>query len=125
MDAMIFEILIRAAFKCGRYGVPGADADIYRNFQHACYEYERLEKYSGERRTEIIFTYAKYIGIVTTHIGYAIDKILKDYRDQITPEQENTLKGIDFLILNPSRVNIEEYFRVIDPILEELHITLG
>jgi hypothetical protein len=37
MTAMNFEILIRRAFNCDRYGKKGADADIYRSLQSRAY----------------------------------------------------------------------------------------
>lgn len=35
MDALNYEYLIRACHDCARYGVPSANADIYRSFDKA------------------------------------------------------------------------------------------
>ena len=35
MDAMSYEYLLRRVYHCGRGGVKGADADIYRKLEHA------------------------------------------------------------------------------------------
>jgi len=119
---MYFEYLIRAAYKCGRYGAPGANADIYRNFEHACYSYDHSNELSPKDKESAIIEYGKYLGIVTTHIEHAIDKILKEYKNKITPKQEKTLKGLENLVLEPSKENIEKYFKEIEDIFLELKI---
>lgn len=35
MEAMEYEFLLRRVYNCGRRGVSGADADIYRQMEHA------------------------------------------------------------------------------------------
>lgn len=122
MEAMNFEYLIRGAFQCGRYGMPGANADIYRSFEHACYNYDRRDQLKSEKKEEAIFEYARYIGIITTHIEHAIDNILKEYKDTISNAEETILKGTDNLFIEPNRDKIEKYFKAIEPILIKLRV---
>lgn len=49
MEAMFLEFLISRAYKYGRYVVLGADADIYRNFECAVYDYKRIENYTDTK----------------------------------------------------------------------------
>ena len=67
IKALHYEYLIRAVFKCGRYGVAGADADIYR----------RLERVSwGETSGGVDqFVLGVSVGEVAAHIDNALEHI--------------------------------------------------
>ena len=98
MKALHYEYLIRAVFKCGRYGVAGADADIYR----------RLERVSWGEPSEGVdlFELGVSVGEVAAHIENALERVKEKY-----PHNEGFIKKIEeciSLLVNPTKEKIDE-----------------
>ena len=69
--AMKYEHLITAAFKCGRWGVAGANADIYRRLQG---EVASAESGKGNQ-----FELGLVMGRVVAYIEHALKKVQKEH----------------------------------------------
>ncbi len=98
MKALHYEYLIRAAFKCGRYGVAGADADIYR----------RLERVSWREPSGGVdpFKLGVRVGGVAAHIENALESVKKKYR-----HNEEFIEKIEeciCLLCDPTKEKIDE-----------------
>ncbi len=110
--AMGYEYLIRRANKCGRHGVAGANADIYRSFERAYAEYKEFKsgkpKYTTKSLEEIISNYMLKCGEVSAYILTAIDKVRRDYREQITKKQDLELQKIEILLISPDIEKIQK-----------------
>lgn len=101
VDALSYEMLIRRAFQCGRYGVKGADADIYRRLERAeiLYRTEKENKEKGlpkqwnETIEDLAFKYGQKCNEVCNYIGIAINKVLKDYSTKLSDVQKRKLES--------------------------------
>lgn len=98
MKALYYEYLIRAVFKCGRYGVAGADADIYRSLEGATW---------GEpSRVVDPFKLGVRVGEVAAHIENALESVKEKY-----PHDEEFIEKIEeciCLLVNPTKEKIDE-----------------
>lgn len=97
--AMQYEALIRAAHREGnrivsRYGVAGADADVYR----------RLDRVACEPNDP--FKQGLYIGRIAAYIETALEKVKKERsgNEVFTKKIEECLS----LLSNPTKAKIEE-----------------
>ena len=98
MKALDYEYLIRAVFKCGRYGVAGADADIY------C----RLERATWGEPSRVVdpFKLGVRVGEVAAHIENALESVKEKY-----PHDEGFIEKIEeciCLLVNPTKEKIDE-----------------
>ena len=98
MKALYYESLIRAVFKCDRFGVAGADADIYRRLDTAaCGGVSGKVDPSKLNRIE---------GDVVDYIIKALKTVRKDHQDD-----EVFVEKIDdclSLLCNPTKEKIDE-----------------
>lgn len=69
--ALEYEYLIRAVFKCDRWGVAGADADIYRHLER---EVASANSGKGDR-----FELGLAMGRVVAYIKDALKTVLKEH----------------------------------------------
>ncbi|KDU79690.1 hypothetical protein HMPREF1121_00429 [Porphyromonas sp. KLE 1280] len=98
MKALYYESLIRAVFKCDRFGVAGADADIYR----------RLERVSWGEPSESVdqFELGVSVGEVAAHIDNALEYIKgKHLHNQEFIEK---IEECICLLCNPTKEKIDE-----------------
>lgn len=97
MKALQYEALIRAVFKCGRFGVAGADADIYRRLGEATCPIEgQVDQ----------LKLGKSLGETAAHLENALEKVQKDY-----PDNKQFLEKIDkclYLLCDPTKEKIDE-----------------
>ena len=115
-NAMSYEYLIRRAHQCGRYGVAGADADTYRRFlRNASTYYSEMEaiKNKTERKwlkseQDMLADYMRSCGEVKGYISTAIEKVKKDYDNELTDEQYNELEEIGVLLISADIQKITE-----------------
>lgn len=101
MDALKYEYLIRRAFQCGRYGVPGANADTFRALERSYVLYR--DNNTPARHDELLIKYAFDCGEVATYINVAIEKFSKDFEEQLTAEENQEIEDI-ISILNESTI---------------------
>ncbi|MES2725470.1 MAG: hypothetical protein V4643_00115 [Bacteroidota bacterium] len=99
MIEMSYEVLIRRAYHCGRYGSKGADADIYRSFQMA-----HADLPDNQKR------YKKEVKEIVTFISKAITKALKEIT---IPEKILKLEELR------DRLIMQENKQVIDRVIKE------
>ncbi|MFF5382607.1 hypothetical protein [Pedobacter suwonensis] len=115
-NAMSYEYLIRRAHQCGRYGVAGADADTYRSLvRNASTYYSEMEaiKNKTERKwlkneQEMLADYMRSCGEVKGYIKTAIEKVKKDFDNQLTDEQYNELEKVEVLLISADLQKITE-----------------
>lgn len=115
-NAMSYEYLIRRAHQCGRYGVAGADADTYRRLlRNASMYYSEMEaiKNKTERKwlkdqQEMLADYMRSSGEVKGYINTAIDKVKKEYYNELTDEQYNELEEVEVLLITVDLQKITE-----------------
>lgn len=115
-NAMSYEYLIRSAHQCGRYGVAGANADIYRGLiGNASKYYSEMEaiKNKTERKwlkneKEMLADYMRSCGEVKGYIKTAIEKVRKEYDTILTDEQYNELEDVEVLLIKADLGKITE-----------------
>lgn len=74
MDAMEYEFLIRAVFKCGRTYKYGADANIFRGLEYAA------TPYPGQKAVDQ-FKLGEKTGEVAAHLCTALYEIRDQYEE--------------------------------------------
>ena len=104
--ALRYEYLIRSAFQCGRYGVPGANADTFRALESS-FVYYRDNKIPATKDT-LLFNYAFDCGEVSTYIVTAIEKFSQDFDPQLNAVQNQEIEDIIMLLDNSDITKIEE-----------------
>ncbi|MFV8441860.1 hypothetical protein [Flavobacterium sp. LB2P44] len=104
--ALRYEYLIRSAFQCGRYGVPGANADTFRALERS-FVLSR-DNTDAARKEDLLFNYAFDCGEVATYIITAIEKFAKDFDQQLNPAQNQEIEDITMLLDNSDIIKIEE-----------------
>lgn len=100
-SALNYEYLIRRAFQCARYGVPGANADVFRALERS-FVLNR-DNNNVNQSEELLFDYAFNCGEVATYIITAIEKFAKDFEENLTTEQSEEVEDI-ISLLNNSRI---------------------
>lgn len=109
---MSYEYLIRRANKCGRYGVAGANADIYRRFENAYAQYKEVKsgkpKFTTKSLEETTSEYMMKCGEVSAYILTAVDKVRRDYREKITKKQDSELEKIEIMLISPDIEKIQK-----------------
>ncbi len=124
MDAMLYEILIRQANECGRHGVHGANADLYRHFEMAVSLYEdakkELPKLSSKTDDELCFDAAFNMGIITAHIKSAIYKVMRDKEGLLSEEQYQKLEDNLVYLVRPSKQKIDKVIESSSNIFREV-----
>jgi predicted DNA-binding protein len=110
MDALNYEYLIRRCHQVGRYGVAGADADTFREFERS-YILVTSEKdlaAKGQPKQwnktieELNIDYATNAGKVSAYINTAIEKAMKDYEDKLSDEQYEVLEQCKIQLISPT-----------------------
>lgn len=113
--AMRYETFIRNVYQCGRHGVEGANADIFRKLNYA----ENLLRMTKEKQInrhprlstksleELEYDYNCSCGEVAMHLDNAIRKVGSDYAHILRPEQKQILKECRESLSNPSYDIIE------------------
>jgi hypothetical protein len=104
--ALRYEYLIRSAFRCGRYGVPGANADTFRALERS-FVIHRDNQISATKDT-LLFNYAFDCGEVATYIITAIEKFAIDFDQQLNVVQNQEIEDIRMLLDNSDIIKIEE-----------------
>ena len=124
-DAMSYEYLIRRANQCGKNGVAGADAEVYRCFERKQAMY-RVAKSSGKpKNNSKIIDLAHEAGEsckeIAVYIHTGLEKVLKEFDHLFSEEQKAILNQCLTDLTNPTMENIES---VIDS-SEKVFIEVG
>lgn len=114
---MDYEHLIRSVHKCGRYGVPGADADVYRHLE-ARYVTEKNNK-NPEKAKELLWKFAFNCGEVSTYISIAIKKFEKDYDLLVDEGDREVINEALHLLSNATIKEIDHAIELIKPIMNK------
>lgn len=88
MSAMNYEILIRRAYNCGRYGKKGADADLYRALERE--EFNALESPENDK---IQVKYLKKLNEIKKYVNDALNQAIKKM-----PKQGDGKRNIERLL---------------------------
>lgn len=124
MEAMSYEVLMRKAFGTGRDFKNGADADIYRKFEHAHRAVE-LQKESIEKKqprfsslplADLEYEMHVAAGSVKSNLFSAINHVIDQHSFGET-ESEPIKKLKDCY----SKLNQEFEREIIDSIIQEIH----
>lgn len=111
MDALSYEMVIRRAYQCGRYGSTGANADIYRAFEMAYREFD--DKVNGrfvnstETLQQLAYKAGHEAGRVAAFIDDAIDKALNTFGSKMSDEQKTVLTDVKVTLFYPDKTKIE------------------
>lgn len=107
--AMLYEAIVRRANRnCSRYGVAGADADIYRRMQS-----EFALDINGDQRNNP-FERGESLGMVKAFLHDAIERLQTLY-----PQHEDALRGVEGQLIFASSCD------EIDTILSNVQDILG
>jgi len=127
MDAMSYEAIVRFANgDCGRYGVAGADADIYRGFERAgAYYNERMANPNvhPNNLAELTLKYGIAIGEISAYLNDSIERIENLFEGRLTEEQSQVLSSSTSALLEPTSeaiVTVIEKVSDLIPALREL-----
>jgi len=122
--ALSYEYLLRRAHKCGRHGVAGANADVYRHFERAHAEYKDAKsgnpKFTKKTTLDSFGEYMLRCGEVAAYILTAIDKVKRDYKDQLTKKQDSALEEIEIILIKPDIDKIEKSIEMTQNLMIEL-----
>lgn len=103
---MNYEYVIRRVFKCGRYGVSGANADIFRSLERS-YVINR-DNSNLDKSEDFLFRYAFSCGEVSTYLKTAIEKFAKDYEEKFSGEENEEVENLISLLNNARMEQIDE-----------------
>lgn len=125
MDAMSYEFLIRRAYKCGRFGVKGANADIFRTLETDSYRYntalkeikENLPRSWGENLDDLAFKYKINSRKVAYHIIDAIKKVQGDLSSSLTEEETEELENCINELHDPTIEKIDQVIQKAEKIM--------
>jgi hypothetical protein len=92
MEAMNYEHLIRRVNQCGRHGVKGADADIYRRMERA--EMHLADIYWNKTNEEKEHDYRIAFAEVSRYVSKAIKDGIDQIAYNITDEEKGKLKNV-------------------------------
>ncbi len=122
--AMSYEYIIRRANKCGRYGVAGANADIYRGFERAYAEFQEVKsgqpRFTTKSLEQTISNYMCRCGEISGYILTAVDKVRRDYQEKITKKQDRELQNIEVLLISPDIEKIKNSIKKAENIMIEI-----
>ncbi len=90
MEAMDYEFLLRRVYNCGRHGVKGADADIYRRMEKAGWHLN--DPLWGKSKEQKEHDYYSAFIQVKNHVANAIRKGLEQIDYKASVEEINELK---------------------------------
>lgn len=130
MEALDYEYLIRRIHKCARYGVEGADADIFRNLEsnHVIYTTELEAIQNGTPRRDnrdiniLAYKYGVSVGKVVNNIVIAISKFQSDYENQLSEDQKVELENCEGELLEPTLEAIDNVIERVLSITNDLGI---
>jgi hypothetical protein len=98
MKALNYESLIRAVFKCDRFGVAGADAEIYRHLEEATW--------GGASGEVDPFELGVRVGVVAAHIENALECVKEKHLDN--PKFIEKIEECLCLLYSPTKKKIDE-----------------
>lgn len=109
-NAMDYEYLLRRAHQCSRYGVAGANADDFRNLMRKASDFQiALQKLEQENKqlfpeslVKIQVAYAVKSGIISGYLKTAIQKVMKDFDEQLSDEQYEEFEGLNTMLSEPT-----------------------
>lgn len=124
---MSYEYLIRRAYKCGRHGVEGANADIYRTLERdnilyttALNEIEnKLPRSWGEDVKDLAYRNGISAGKVANHIVNAIRKVQSDLNSSLTDEEQEVFEHCKAEMYAPTIEKIQDVIKKAEDIMVE------
>ncbi|MBX2969932.1 MAG: hypothetical protein KF803_11225 [Cyclobacteriaceae bacterium] len=125
MKSLLYEHLVKAAYNTERYGARGkADANVYRDMEHALREVELQKEaikkgqmpISTKSIEDLEYEARVYIAKVRGNVSAAISEALRNTNLKYSSEEiKQNLKGLQ------SKLNINEYNKdVIDNVISEV-----
>lgn len=105
MKAMLYEHLMRMAYQCGRNGVRGADADIYRKMELTI---RQLEPPYNSTKSKEALEYESRVAIaeVRGYVEGAIKKVAMEIYDIEDRQQlAALLQNIPIIVYDPEAID--------------------
>lgn len=93
MDAMDYEFLLRRVYHCGRSGVKGADADVYRKLEHA--EMHLNDPYWNKTQEQKEYDYRSSFAEVKMHVRNALVEGLKQIHYKATKQDVEKIEAME------------------------------
>ncbi len=132
-DAMGYEYLIRKAYNCGRFGGPGANADVFRGYETAQVRYrENMNALKNNKPKtwkkpieELAFIAGQEAGEVATYINVALEHVQKRFEDQLSSKQEEIFEELRMLLTDPTEKNIGDVLEKGHELFQELNLQIG
>jgi len=110
--ALAYECLIRTAHQCGKFGVKGADADLYNKLEAVDellrkeIEHIRKSKRWNMKIVYLTFEHQQISSEVATHIIIAIENVLSTYDEILTYQYKEKLVANKMKLNNAGIVQI-------------------
>jgi len=127
--AVSYEMIIRKAHNCGRFGVTGVNADEFRGLEMSYAGYhevkEKADKNSPEDIQEHFADYMRKVGEISAYLRTSIDKIEKDNKDRLSQAQKDEMNEIRTLLWKSDMGKIYESIERIEriePIILDLKL---
>ena len=112
--ALSYEYLIRRAFRCGRFGVAGANADEYRRLERKNIQ---LKENKGKVNVEDIFEFGFECGQISAYIKSAIDKFVKDFGEELNSKEKLKLDEINVSLIHGKLPEIQKAIKDAEKIM--------
>ncbi len=117
-NAMLYEIIVRFANgNCGRFGVAGANADIYRSFTMSEAIYEQAQA-GNNNVSDSALKYGIALGEVSAYLSDSAERIKRIYADVLTEEQLNTLQNSN--LAEPTSEKIDDIIEQLSELIQDL-----
>jgi len=127
MEALYYETIIRWAHGVGRYGIPAANADVYRSFDRAYtllhserqLVAENKPKQWGASVEELKSEFQIEAGRVSTNLQDAIAAIRKKYALRLTTTQQSLLDDAAKRLVRPTYESIRKTIDVLSDFIPD------
>jgi len=112
---MQYEYTIRGCHHTTRYGVPGADADVYRHLVGK-YVTERDNKVA-EKSKKLLWDYAFACGEISTYLYTAIKAFQREHDEALKEHEREAIDDIYHILQNATIKEIDEAIEKFTPIM--------
>jgi hypothetical protein len=131
-DALKYEYLVRRAYHTVRFGVEGANADIYRALEISHYSFlEERDAQAGRvsepgnRLPEAAIRYGCHLGIVSSFLRIAIEEAITRYPHSFSDDQKEELEDYRAELRTPTMKKVSMLVNKIEQMFGSIGLSMG